>query len=159
MFIAKYDTSGQVIWATRIGGFGTDNSRYITCDLSGYIYVCGVTSSFPVDIYNANGNNPSLSGLSILNPFGFSDILVKYDNSGVLVWGTHILSSTPSTVANVGVSSIVINYDKLYVNGSYPNSLILYDQSGLSQPVSSNIVLQGYSTGLDINNDTIIIKK
>ncbi len=144
MFIAKYDSNGQVIWATRIGGSGTEGSRYITCDLSGYVYVCGLATSNPVDIYNANGNNPILSGLSI-NSGGLTNILVKYNNNGQLTWGTTI----STTASNLGVSSIVIKNDKLYVNGSYSNSITLYNQNGLSQPVSSNIVLQGYPTAIN----------
>lgn len=76
MFIVKYDSVGNPIWAR-----GTDNSSYeeafsVACDTNGNAYVTGWFIG------------PSINfGSVFINGFGDKDIfLVKYDSSGNSLW-------------------------------------------------------------------------
>ncbi len=76
MFAAKYDSSGNVIWAHGNGGSGDDLPRGITTDNEGNTYITG---SF---------NSPSLIfGSDTLFSAGSNDIfLVKYSGVGNVLW-------------------------------------------------------------------------
>jgi hypothetical protein len=51
VFIAKYTTNGQLIWATRIAGTGGDYEGALASDLRGDVYVSGFYQSSPLAFY------------------------------------------------------------------------------------------------------------
>ena len=51
VFIAKYTTNGQLIWATRIGGTGGDYEGALASYLNGDVYVSGFYQSSPLTFY------------------------------------------------------------------------------------------------------------
>lgn len=75
IFVASYDASGNLKWATSAGGIGEDEGMGICHDASGNIYVTGYfngTATFSGTTLTGNGNN---------------DIFIaKYDNGGNLIW-------------------------------------------------------------------------
>lgn len=75
-FIAKYDSAGNVLWATSAGGIGEDLSACIATDGNGNIFTTG------------NFNSPSVSSdTATLVNAGSSDIFIlKHDSSGNLAW-------------------------------------------------------------------------
>ena len=74
-FVAKYDASGTLLWATQTGGISFDRSYGIAVDVSGNSYVTG---SF---------EDSADFGDITLNSAGAADIFVaKYDASGTLHW-------------------------------------------------------------------------
>ena len=76
VFIAKYDTAGNLVWAKGAGGTDIEFGRSIAADASGNTYITGYFSS------------PTLSfGTTILTNAGLEDIFIaKYDASGNFVW-------------------------------------------------------------------------
>ncbi len=92
MFFAKYDNSGNYIWAKSIGGAGDDAGNSILLDAGGNIYVAGYftgTSDFDAGTGTAN-----------LMSAGAEDIFfMKYDNSGNYVWAKNI-GGTSTDLAN-----------------------------------------------------------
>jgi len=76
IFIAKYDSSGNMIWAKNAGGVNDDVGNGICTDAQGNIYVSGAFFS------------PSVAFDAInLNSFGGGDVfVVKYDSSGNALW-------------------------------------------------------------------------
>ena len=92
-FLVKYDSSGNVIWATRPVGQGVNNEGWsVTCDLSGNIFLVGVTN-YPND--------------------GF---IAKYDTSGNVIWSKSVTGSGGE------VSCLEVTTDKtanLYVTGGF----------------------------------------
>lgn len=76
IFIAKYDASGNAIWAMGAGGSSTDWAVSIAVDGSGSSYVVGHFMS------------PSITfGTTTLTRLGWIDFfLVKYDASGNVLW-------------------------------------------------------------------------
>ncbi|MGH7967019.1 MAG: SBBP repeat-containing protein, partial [Candidatus Binatia bacterium] len=75
IFVAKYNSSGTLVWVRQAGGTGLDNGVGIAVDSSGNSYVTGFfegTASF---------------GATMLTSAGLEDIVVaKYDPNGTLVW-------------------------------------------------------------------------
>jgi hypothetical protein len=82
-FIAKFNTSGIISWATYYGGIDQDISYGIQVDqISGNVYLAGVTKS-----------TSSISTIGSQQPVhaGGSDdgFLVQFNSSGVRQWGTY----------------------------------------------------------------------
>ena len=79
MFVTKYDTSGNVLWARSAGGPGFDIANAVAVDGSGNVYITG----------QFDGTNFNLSGTTLTNlgPSGTSDMfLAKYNSAGALQW-------------------------------------------------------------------------
>jgi hypothetical protein len=77
-FIAKYDESGNCLWANNVVSYADDGVSGVTIDNSGHVYVCGT-----------NNDTASISGF-ILPPGGF---IAKYDTSGNCIWAKKKISS------------------------------------------------------------------
>ena len=75
MFLAKYDTVGNVLWVK--GAFGTGGTTSVATDGFGNVYVTGCFSSliFTIGTITLVRTNPALP--SVDNIF-----LIKYDSSG-----------------------------------------------------------------------------
>lgn len=54
-FIVKYNTSGNRLWAARIGGYKSDLVNHIAADLSNNVIVTGTYASSPLKIFNYDG--------------------------------------------------------------------------------------------------------
>jgi hypothetical protein len=52
-FAAKLDSSGNTVWATLLGGSGTDSGQGIAVDAKGNVYLAGTTSSTDFPVVNA----------------------------------------------------------------------------------------------------------
>ncbi|OJW80275.1 MAG: hypothetical protein BGO69_05435 [Bacteroidetes bacterium 46-16] len=81
-FIAKFDSTGAIIWGTYYGGPGTDAGGAITCDNIGSIYMTGNTAS-TFGIATPGAVQDTFAGAA-------GDMfLVKFNSSGSLKWGTY----------------------------------------------------------------------
>ncbi len=75
--IAKFDTTGEILFSTLLGGNGDDLGYGIACDSDGYIYACGVTSSTDFHFHNA------------IDPFDTTgSFIVKYSPTGEVLVST-----------------------------------------------------------------------
>jgi len=78
IFIAKYDFNGNLLWAQRTGGGNSDESKAITTDHVGNIYITGFSQSSTITFGNTT-----------LTKVGedYADIFVaKYNPSGKVLW-------------------------------------------------------------------------
>ncbi|MBI4647781.1 MAG: T9SS type A sorting domain-containing protein [Bacteroidia bacterium] len=123
VFIVKYNTNGNVIWARNAGGNDDDGGRGIAVDITGNVYVIGKYRSDSIyfgniKLYNAG---PSLSyTLSYL-------FIVKYDAGGNPQWaerGEGTFTEQDAIVVN-GV-------DNLYVTGSFYDDPVTIGSTTLS---------------------------
>jgi len=78
IFIAKYNASGNYLWANRFGSTGTDGGSALKADVAGNINVIGIFAS-TVD-FDPGAGVTSLTTASSATFFG------KYDINGNLVW-------------------------------------------------------------------------
>jgi hypothetical protein len=75
VFVAKYDSGGNCLWAKKAGGINSDVAWSISVDKNGNSYLTG------------QFNGPASFGTFQLLGFGGSDIFVaKYDSSGNILW-------------------------------------------------------------------------
>jgi hypothetical protein len=70
------------VWATYMGGSGTDNARSVCTNTLGDVLMCGETQSTGTLIATAGAHQTILIG------GGYNAFLEKYDGNGVRQWGT-----------------------------------------------------------------------
>ena len=106
-FLAKFNSSGNLLWGTYYGGSGDDQGGGISIDGSGNVYMIGYTSS-STGIATTGSYQSSYAG-------GGSDVfLAKFNSSGNLIWGTYF--GGPGQDFGYGVSSD--NFGNVYFAGS-----------------------------------------
>ena len=80
LFVVKYDSDGQVVWARSIGGGGEEGGWSIAVDASGNVYVTGFFESSTLTI----------GGTTLRNAGGKDILLVKYNPGGQVVWAKSV---------------------------------------------------------------------
>lgn len=175
VFIARYDSAGNCIWAKKIGGSSIDHGNKIVVDINDNIYVCGGSTS------------ASLQAGSITIPInGHRFFLAKLDMDGNFKWLKSISGSgwlepfdmvyfnnsiylTGDYTGSVSLGSISLSTNKSWLpyivkmdtsgNGIWANSYVCNDYGGgYSLDISNNGYLYcgGRITGsMVINSDTV----
>lgn len=104
IFLAKYDTNGNLLWVKKFGGTGKDEGRSVTVDNSGNVYITGFfygTAKF---------------GSTWLTSSGESDIFVsKFDANGNMLWVQK--AGGPYFEVGRGISND--NYGNIYLTGVF----------------------------------------
>jgi len=110
IFLVKYNSAGNVIWAKSTGGVGEDGCSSIITAAAGNIYMGGMFTS------------PSITfGSTTLTDCGM--FLAQYDSSGNPIWG-----KSGASISSSSVSSIVRDaFGHLYVMGSFNNRMLTLD--------------------------------
>ena len=104
VFLAKYDTTGSLLWAKSMGGTGNEYPNSIALDGDGNIFITGT-------FYGTADFDPSAATLNLVAA-GNSDVfLAKYDSAGNLLWakaigGLGYETGYRLTVSSNGVSGI-----------------------------------------------------
>lgn len=93
-YAAKFNTSGNLVWATYYGNIADDLFKAAACDITGNIYCAGSTYSTS-GITTSGVFHPNISN-------GVDVMLVKFDASGARQWGTYYGGSSVEDV--VGLS-------------------------------------------------------
>ncbi|MEO8150979.1 MAG: SBBP repeat-containing protein [Bacteroidia bacterium] len=139
IFIVKYDSSGNVVWAKNIGGSNEDEGRSIAIDAVGNVYTTGFFKG-TVDFDPGSGVY-NLSSTPIVNDNIF---ISKLDFNGNFIWaksfGGYESSITCDPIGNVfatGSFSDTVDFDPgpavYYLNTLYGNPYIFVsklDSSG-----------------------------
>ncbi len=112
MFLAKYDASGNVLWAKSAGRILNEYANSVAVDSYGNVYVTGVFAS------------PTLSfGSDTLTNAGDGDMfLAKYDASGNVLWA----KSVGGTDFDAGYSVAVDSYGNVFVTGYFSSPVITF---------------------------------
>jgi len=110
IFIAKYSTDGNIIWAQGINGPSVDVVRDICIDNNGYIYITGY---FTKSIHF--GSSDSLTTNSYNSLF-----IAKYDSLGNFIWARN--PSGPGATYAYSITSD--STGAVYVSGCYSNYTI-----------------------------------
>ncbi len=112
IFIAKYDASGNVLWAKRAGGAKPDFGNAIKYDGLGNVYVVGGFTE------SANFGNITLTN----NSNSVSVYIAKYSAAtGDLLWVQQGASSSPYYKAALDVA--VDNAGNAYITGQYEGTI------------------------------------
>ena len=127
-FIAKYSSTGTVLWAAQIAGTSTDQGNAVATDSSGNVFVTGyygaaLTLSNATTVGGAYGN--TLANTGSLDVF-----LAKYSSTGTVLWAARIAGTTTSFDVGYGVATD--SSGNVFVTGYYQAALTLYNSSGVS---------------------------
>lgn len=151
IFVVKYDSNGTVLWATKIGGSGTDQGHSIVVDSSNNIYVLGLNISSVLQIFSAsNQATPTIQA----NRMGTSSdvFVVKYDPNGNALW----VASVAAIGQDFGRSITLDTNNNIYFTGYYANTLTLYNS--LSTPGPSPYPSSGITIASSGNRDVFVVK-
>jgi len=110
IFIAKYDSAGNPIWAKTAGGTGDDLATGIVIDSNNNIYVAGYFQS----LGNFGGTNIFSNGQS--------DVFIsKLDSNGNFIWTNTAGSTETDEIQGIDIDST----NNIYVAGHFYNSINL----------------------------------
>jgi hypothetical protein len=150
IFITKYNSAGNVLWAKSAGGTSSDGGSCVSTDASGNIYMSGV-------FYSPNITFGSTT-LTITDTTSYSDIFIaKYDVSGNVLWA----KSAGSTYNDKGISVSADTSGNAYITGYFQSAIITFGSTTLTNASSNfaDIFIAKYSgTGTELeemfgNND------
>lgn len=108
VFIAKYDSYGNLIWVKSFGGNKDDNGSSIKMDKSGNIYLTG-TFSGPVDF------DPGSGTFFLTSKAQQNSFISKFDAAGNFIWAKMLESST---YFNISSLSFDIS-NNIYLTGAF----------------------------------------
>jgi hypothetical protein len=141
MFLAKYDTNGNVIWAKSAGGDHDDYAQNITADSNGFLYVIG----------NFESSSITFGSYTLYNSYASKDdvFLVKYNSNGNVIWA----KSVGGNYFDYGTSCAVNSAGNLYVTGGFNSQTIVFGNETL---INSSITGNGEDIFIaKLSEDTI----
>jgi hypothetical protein len=104
-FLVKYDSSGAPLWGKWLDGSGTDIGYGVATDSSGNVYVTGqAAAALQSDLQTLMGSKPGT---------GNGAYLVKYDSSGIALWGKWLDGSA----SDIGFGVATDSSGNVYVTG------------------------------------------
>lgn len=138
MFISKYDSNGNVLWAKKAGGNSDDNGSSISVDANGNSYITGSFQSSSISFGGFVLTNTA--GVHVLNTF-----ITKYDSNGNVIWAKCGVSGSENSGRGIAVDA---NGNCLVV-GSYKNATITFGSIILTNTNSGReeIFILKYNTG------------
>ncbi|MDP1725933.1 MAG: SBBP repeat-containing protein [Bacteroidota bacterium] len=111
IFITKLNSSGNLVWAKRMGGILSDYANAITVDRSGNVYTTGY-------FYGTADFDPGESTFN-MTAGGFNDVFVsKLDSSGNFVWAKQMGGAS----MDAGISLCIDTDGNLFVAGGFSDS-------------------------------------
>jgi hypothetical protein len=146
-FIAKYSSTGMVLWTARIYGSGSDIISSLASDSSGNVFCRGsYTSGYTTTMYNSDGTAATTLPSSTSNCY----FIAKYSSGGTALWISRILIATGAIVGlPYSATDPSGNY---FLYGFYNGGTgVLYNANGsigatLSNNTAQHIFLAKYSS-------------
>ncbi|OGN34500.1 MAG: hypothetical protein A3F98_01440 [Candidatus Yanofskybacteria bacterium RIFCSPLOWO2_12_FULL_41_8] len=123
VLVAKFNSFGQLLWSTRIGGPSHDRAYAVEVDNQGYVYLAGrAAANFPV----TNGSLQTSFQGGFSSAYGNQDgfILKLQPNGSGIVWATYFGTSDIHIVRDIALDSGGNVYLAAgYESGNYPSPL------------------------------------
>jgi hypothetical protein len=127
LFITKYDSGGNVLWAKSAGGNDSDYGSSVTADNVGNVFMGGSfrSNSITFDTITLTNTGPPYSDFC----------LVKYDASGNVIWAN---SSTNSTSSDATYSISADYSGNVFLTGPYQSDSITIGTTTLINNAAPN---------------------
>lgn len=134
IYVQKLDVDGNLVWAKRIGGSGSDIGRSIATDASGNVYVSG---QFSQTVDFGSGNSTSSGGNDIF--------ILKLDANGNFQW-----VRTMGASGNDDAKSIATDPSgNVYVTGQFSNTVDFGSGTGIASAGNNDIFILKLTTSGD----------
>jgi hypothetical protein len=115
MFMAKYTSTGALIWAKSLGNLGDEEANDICTDATGNIYLAGFFQSDTLDFGN---------GIKIYNSSSFAEPFVaKFTSNGVIVWANSARGSEKDVALGVAVDAS----GNVFITGYFESDSLIFD--------------------------------
>lgn len=124
MGIAKFNSAGTVIWATRITSAGAELGRQVRGDSTGNVYTVGHYTG-TVSIYSAS--NQVVAAATLTQIGGRDIVMVKFDANGNYLWCAKMGNSTSTEFNDSCGVDLTGN---LYLTGYYQTTALQVWASG-----------------------------
>jgi hypothetical protein len=125
VIIAKYDSSGNVIWAHSAGGSGGAYGSAVSADAHGSVYVTG-SFYIPGITFGSTTLTNSGSGSNVFT--------VKYDAGGNVIWA----KSSNGSSSSVGTSVSTDPNSNVFISGYFSGGTVIFGSNTLTNIGSSN---------------------
>ncbi len=129
LFLAKYDPSGNVLWAKSAGGRGDDRGVALKTDVSGNSYITGFYTNDSISF-----GSVIISDEAVDNSF-----VAKYDTDGNVVWAQGL-------GADCEAEDLAVFNSNIYVCGTFKADTLNYG--------SSSLICEGSTDFFLLNCDT-----
>jgi hypothetical protein len=168
IFLAKYDSAGNILWAQKAGGNSYDYGDAVATDDVGNVYLTGEISSDSMKIGDTVFYNPSLNHYILTAKFSPAGALIWVSNSGSNNTGLGPYSIATDANENVYITGVfespslsfgaVTLLNNPAVEG-YSFFLVKYDGAGnlvWAKGATGNSGPEGYSVTTDVNNNVYV---
>lgn len=129
MFLAKYDPSGNILWAKSAGGKGDDRATAVNTDASGNSYIAGYFTNDSI----------SFGLITIPNKPRDNSFLAKYNTDGNVIWANAVGGDSQAL-------DLTLFNSNVYVCGSFQADTLTYG--------TTNLIINGSSDFFLLNCDT-----
>ena len=130
MFLVKYNSAGDVVWAKSGGGVGFDISESVATDALGNIYITGYYQSHTINFGTFSLTSPTPSAV----------FLVKYDSSGNVVWA----QGSTGNYTDYAYSVHTDIYGYVYIVGQIGSSLVTFGSVSLTNTMGAGMFIVKY---------------
>lgn len=123
IFVVKYDSNGNVLWAKSTGGGSAEYSSSITNDINGNVYITGYFSGVTINF-----------GTTTLTNYGGWDMFVmKFNSNGDEIWA----KSAGGSMFDVGSDISTDDSGNIYITGYFSSPSIQFGTTILTGDSSS----------------------
>ncbi len=138
VYVSKMDSSGNLVWAKKMGGSASDESRGLAVDSTGNVYTTG--------FFGGTADFDPGAGTTNLTSAGDSDVFIsKLNSSGDVVWAKRF----GSTGFDIGTSIAVDSYNYVYSTGNFLSTVDFDPGAG-----TSNLTSAGGADGFILKLDS-----
>jgi len=124
MYIVKFNTGGNAVWAKSAGGIANDVCYSVDVDASGNCYVTGSFISPTI----------TFGSTTLTNAGGRDMYIVKYDASGNTIWA----KSAGGNTNDLGYSIVIDGSANSYVTGYFTSDSITFGSTTLTNTDTVN---------------------
>jgi hypothetical protein len=146
VFITKYDTNGNVLWAKSAGGWDRAAGLSVASDAIGNVYVTGYFESASI-----------VFGPTLLTNTGFDGIpeifIVKYDTNGNVLWAKSA-GGGGALDYEKGHSIGADGSGNVYITGYFDGPVVTFDSITLPNAIS-NSISDFFIVKYDINGNVL----
>jgi len=148
IFVSKLDSSGNFVWAKKMGGTSADKSFSITIDSNSDVLTTGTFQSTDADF------DPGASTSILAQVAGGDAFVSKLDSNGNFVWAKRMGGVNEEVGYSIGVDSS----NNIYTTGSFYTFSLATADFGVNPPLSSAGDNDIFVAKLDSNGTTLWAK-